>query len=78
VSTKSGEDQSVINDVLSSDLMIEVTCWARGWGQRMYELKSVAPPGNQSADGENKRQLKYREKPVYSTQTKSNQWKEVL
>jgi hypothetical protein len=29
----------------------------------------VAPPGNQAANGENKHQPKYREKPVYSTQT---------
>jgi len=28
----------------------------------------VAPPGNQAANGENKHQPKYREKPVYSTQ----------
>jgi hypothetical protein len=30
----------------------------------------VAPPGNQAANGENKHQPKYREKPVYSTQIK--------
>jgi hypothetical protein len=29
----------------------------------------VTPPGNQAANGENKHQSKYREKPVYSTQT---------
>jgi hypothetical protein len=46
--------QTVFNDVIFSIIMIWITCFIRDQGQQIHSRNSVAPPGNQAANGENK------------------------
>jgi len=57
----------VINNVISSIIMIWIHCSVRS-GRQGIHGGNVAPPGNKAVNEENKRHLVYREKQDYSTQ----------